>query len=144
MFNILNEDIQNMNDFELAELSLKETLSIEETICDVLFDEQIANVNLTNSGTPHNQSLDDTVNSLMFHNQDHLGMSEEDVANFDPDASNLDLDIDALQSKDSSLDLVESFLSINEGHDEPDADYFNYSDEGDPDLEYGDDDDEGI
>lgn len=146
MFNTLQEDINQMSDDELMAISLKETLSLEEMICDTVFEEAVAITNLTHSGTPHNQSLDDTVNSLMFHNQDHLGMSEEDAANFDPDQANLDLDMDALQSKDASMDsdnLVENLLNIqiNEGHAEPDGDE-DYSAGGDPDLEDGDEDED--
>ena len=75
-------------------------------ICDTVFEEQVAITNLTNSGTPRNQSLDDTVNSLMFHNQDHLGMSEEDASNFDPDQAHLDLNKDALELA-KAYDLAE-------------------------------------
>lgn len=143
MFNTLQEDINQMSDDELMAISLKETLSLEEMICDTVFEEAVAITNLTHSGTPHNQSLDDTVNSLMFHNQDHLGMSEEDASNFDPDQANLDLDMDALEAKDASMDsgLVESFLDIkiNEGHAEPDGDE-GYSAGDDSDLEDGDED----
>lgn len=143
MFNILNEEISSLNDFELAELSLKETLSVEEAICDTIFNEEaMTAVPLTKSGTPHNQGLDDMINSLMFHNQDHLGMSEEDATNFDPDNANLDLGKDALQSKDSSMDLVEALLTINEEHQEPDADDLDYSQGGDPDLNDCDEDDD--
>lgn len=147
MFNTLQEDINQMSDEELMAISLKETLSLEEMICDTVFEEAVAVTNLTHSGTPHNQNLDDTVNSLMFHNQDHLGMSEEDAANFDPDQANLDLGMDALEAKDGSMDsgLVESLLDIkiNEAHAEPDGDE-GYSAGGDPDLEDGDEDDESL
>lgn len=143
MFNTLQEDINQMSDEELMAISLKETLSLEEMICDTVFEEAVAVTNLTHSGTPRNQNLDDTVNSLMFHNQDHLGMSEEDATNFDPDHSNLDLDRDALEAKDGSMDsgLVESLLDIkiNEAHAEPDGDE-GYSAGDDPDLEDGDED----
>ena len=128
MFNTLLEDINQMSDDELAEISLRETLSLEEMICDTVFEEQVAITNLTNSGTPRNQSLDDTVNSLMFHNQDHLGMSEDDASNFDPDQAHLDLNKDALETSDSSMDisaddsLTEQLLRVNEMHSEPDGD----------------------
>jgi hypothetical protein len=89
MFDDLKKGIQALNDKELERISLAETLDINEAICDVISPEFLTETadmtDITAAGTPFNDKINSLVQDLQFHNQDYLGMSEEDAQNFNPD-----------------------------------------------------------
>ena len=122
MFNELNESIEDMNYEEMEAMSFKETLSLEEAVCEVIANDNMkGNTSLTPGKSPYHGDIDSLVNSLMFHNQDHIGLPEEDMMNYDPDA-NLSTGgrsaISSMSSEDDSVSLVESLLSEDNSDDD--------------------------
>lgn len=82
MFSMLKEEIQNLNDSELEALSLEETISLEESLCEALTDVGDDLPMSDNEGytTISSSHFDNDAESFQRHNQDHLGgLDEEDL-----------------------------------------------------------------
>ena len=123
MFNDLTKGISSLNEAELEEISLKETLSLEEAICDTIFPDSLKEnaqiAGLTKAGTPIDAQMNDIVSGLQFHNQDYLGIPEDDAHNFDPD-NNLDSHSRGTENKlvEQLLGIKESYTDVNVEEDE--------------------------
>lgn len=90
MSNILKEKIEVLNEAELAELSLKETLSVEEAICDVsdlAFLVETADLPVDPSSVKELGGVGD-FDKYQFFNQNQIaGISEDDLLDLlDPDS----------------------------------------------------------
>lgn len=121
MLTSLKEGIHELNMHELETLSLKETLSLEEAICDAVaphfmkeeFDESDAN------GI--------SVDELQPNNQDHMaGFGSDDESDFDPDAHINDT-ASALSGLVESLledaDAANGVDNMDDAVDEDDAEF---------------------
>ena len=144
MFNELNESIEDMNYEEMEAMSFKETLSLEEAVCEVIANDNMkGKTSLTPGKSPYHGDIDSLVNSLMFHNQDHIGLPDEDMMNYDPDANIGNVGgksaISTMSSEDDSVSLVEGLLS--EENSEEDTTTEDEIGEDDDDNEESDEDD---
>lgn len=82
MFSMLKEEIQNLNESELEALSLEETISLEESLCEALTDVGDDLPMSDNEGYTHlpSHQFDSDAESFQRYNQDHLGgLDDEDL-----------------------------------------------------------------
>jgi hypothetical protein len=94
MFNTLNEEIQELNYIELEEKSMAETLSLEEFLCDAIF-ESYKDVGEDLKGetgekgqtkAPGEADMDKDIEQHSIFNRNNLsGISDEELENYNPD-----------------------------------------------------------